>query len=375
MKILNIILDGRMAGPQVRIANMSGRLKETYNIDTLVVYPDKNSDSFTKLLKKNGVRHKSINIRRLSKSIFGIVLWVFTFFPDVIKLIKIIKKEDPDIIHCNGAWQWKGIVAGSFAGKKLVWHLNDTYLPFFVKIVFNILSRFVDVFISEGKKVTEYYLSSIKRNRVFEIQAPFDIGRFSPDQTDRNKEIDSFPGRRIVTSGNVNYCKGLEYFIEAANILNMEFDDLQFFVVGGLYESQKQYIKMLKKKVKSLKLTNVHFMGYMEDVPSVLKSADIYVCSSITEASPQSVWEAMAMGKAIVSTDVGSVSDFIVNGESGFIIPVKTPRLLSEKIELLLRDSDLGEKFGRNAQLSAHQNLSDIVISEKHFSVYKKLSE
>jgi len=61
-----------------------------------------------------------------------------------------------DIVHCNGAWQVKGIIAGKLAGAKVVWHLNDTRMPFFIKVVFSFLAvSSCDAFIAAGAVVTK----------------------------------------------------------------------------------------------------------------------------------------------------------------------------------------------------------------------------
>ena len=66
-------------------------------------------------------------------------------------LLHIIKKENPDIVHCNSSWQWKGIIAAKLAGTKIVWHLNDTKIYWFIRVVFKFLSKKVDGFIVEGR--------------------------------------------------------------------------------------------------------------------------------------------------------------------------------------------------------------------------------
>ena len=55
---------------------------------------------------------------------------------------------------------------------------------------------------------------------------------------------------------------------------------------------------------------------FIIDEPSFLKSGDIFVYTSISESGPMAVWEAMAMGKPIVTTDVGSVSQYLKNEEN-----------------------------------------------------------
>jgi glycosyltransferase involved in cell wall biosynthesis len=111
----------------------------------------------------------------------------------------------------------------------------------------------------------------------------------------------------------------------------------------------------------------------VDDVPSFLQSGDIFVYTSISESGPGAVWEAMSMGKAIVTTDVGSVSQYIENGKSGFVVPVKDVEALTEKVELLLGDSALRQKMGAEARLVAEKYLDLRVAAEKHASFYRQI--
>lgn len=370
MKIINIVLDARIAGPQLRIAEVSRRLKED-GIETIVVFPESDSGKFKKLLEKYKVKYKTLKLNKLSKSPFGLLKWFITFIPQTIQLVKLFKKINPDIIHCNASWQWKGVIAARLAGKKIIWHLNDTKMPFYIRIVFKYLIRKVDGIIVAGSRVKDYYLKSFKLDKpIFEIQAPVDTEKFNPEKIKKSDEISKFSGLKILSIGNVNPYKGFEYFIETANLLNKKYDNLWFFVAGGIFDSQKKYFENLNKKIKEYDLKNFIFLGSVDNIPSLLKSADIYVCSSIAEASPQSVWEAMAMGKPIVSTDVGSVSEFIRNGENGFIVPVKVPEKLTEKIEILINNEEIKEKFSDRARDVAVKELDIKICAEKHKEFY-----
>ena len=107
-----------------------------------------------------------------------------------------------------------------------------------------------------------------------------------------------------------------------------------------------------------------------KDSKIFLKSTDIYVCSSITEASPMSVWEAMAMEKAIVSTNVGNVKRFIRNGENGFIVPLRDAEAMAEKVSILIEDENLRVKFGKLSRATAVKELDVAICADKHRRFY-----
>ena len=93
----------------------------------------------------------------------------------------------------------------------------------------------------------------------------------------------------------------------------------------------------------------------IDDVPSFLRAADICVFTSVSEASPSTVWEAMSMGRAVVTTDVGSVSQYIRDGKSGFVVPIRDVKALAQRVELLLGNPALRRQMGTEARKSSRR--------------------
>jgi len=377
LKIVNITMEGRYGGPHAFIAACAEKLKNE-GIETIVVFPDKDSDVFLRKLYAIDVVAKRLSLHRLTKEKKHLIKFVLLFIPEIISLYKLFEKEGVDIVDCNNSWQFKGVIAGRLARKKVVWHLHETATPFFINIIFKFLARnFADAFITAGERARSYYLSDgrLSRKLILEIQAPVDTSVFDPEKVKNDRKIADYPGLKIVTVGNINYLKGIEYFIEMASILSNQYDNLSFFVVGPHFASQKAYSDKMVRMAQKYDLDNLHFCGSSENIPSVLKAADVYVCSSIAEASPISVWEAMSMERAIVSTDVGDVAKFIKDGESGFVVPIKNADALAERVGMLVENADLRKKFGTNARKIAVKNLDVNICAKKHADFYRKIMD
>lgn len=375
LKVINLTMEGRYAGPHAFIAACAKKLKND-GIETTVVFPNEDSDFFLKKLCTMGVPAKRLPLHRLTKEKKHLIKYVLFFIPEIILLYNLIKKKGIDIVHCNNSWQFKGIIAGKLAKKKVVWHLHETSTPFLINIIFKFLAKnFADAFITSGEKVRSYYLSDgrLSRKPILEIQAPVDTLIFDPEKVEKDEKIADYSELKIVTVGNVNPLKGIEYFIGMASILSDQQDNLRFFVVGPHFYSQRKYSKKMLQMVEDLELKNFHFYGPSDNVSSVLKAADIYVCSSIEEASPISIWEAMSMAKAIVSTYVGDVVKFINNGENGYVTPIKDAAALAEKVSLLIKDEGLRKKFGQNAREVAVRCLDINVNAKKYVTFYNQL--
>ncbi len=371
IKVANILEEGRLGGPQLRIAEVSKILKNM-GVDNTVVYPFIDSERFTKKLMAYGIQRIQFPLRRLTREKRQLALYGLFFLFEFNQLYLYFKKEKFDVIHVSGgSWQFKGLIAGKLAGCKTLWHLNDTRTPVFFRYLFKILSLiFADGLIVAGEKVRSYYVTDMgTRNKpVYEIQAPVDTTYFKPDIIKPVRKILSGQGLNIVSVGNINPAKGYETFIQMAGLLKEK--ALNFYVVGPHFQTQKAYSRKLIQLKHRLKIQNLTFLGYSDNIKAILNETDIYVCTSATEASPMAVWDAMSMEKAVVSTDVGDVPRLIENGENGFIVPCGSPEKLVEKVRILLDDADLRKTFGIKARQTAVEQLDVLNIASLHKRAY-----
>lgn len=375
IKIINILEEGRYGGPQVRTTLICDKMNDK-EFSVSVVFPRNDSDLFYKKLTARGIINKRICLHRLTKQKAHLAKYMALFIPELFALYNLFKKEHVDIVQCNGSWQIKGIIAGVLSRAKVVWFLNDTKMPLLLRMIFRIFALVCcDAIIANSNRVKRYYLDDLRLLSIpFKvIQSPVDTSVFDPESVKEDQEIGDYQGLKIVTVANINPMKGVEYFVEMASILNELYDDLNFFVVGSQLANQKSYVDKIFGLIKEFNLENLHFYGPSDNIPSVLKAADVYICSSIAEASPISVWEAMSMGKAIVSTDVGDVANFIKDGESGFIVRIKDPLALAERGGVFIKNANLRKKVGSNARKVAIKNLDVDICVKKHSEFYRKI--
>jgi len=381
IKVANITEDGRWVGPQIRIAKVAEKLQAVHNIDTVVVCPEKDSKRLQRQLTNTEVSCRPVSLHHLTRHVPELMRYVVFLLPEIVHLVNVLRNETVDVVHCNGPWQIKGLVAAKIAGIPAVWHLNDTQAHPAVKLAFNILAPILATgFIAASHRTKQYYLNTewTEERPIRIIQAPVDTNEFDPCQTQPSPVLEEYDGLRIVTVGSVNPRKGLDVLINAANILqacSKSTETVHFFIVGPIYESQRDYGNQLRQVVESKNL-NVHFLGYSDEVPEILKGSDIYVCSSNNEASPTAVWEAMAMEVPIVSTDVGDVSVFLEENEpAGLIVPPGDPGGLANAILSLIEDCMKRGQFSKNAREVAISELNLDACAYRHAKMYRELIE
>jgi len=374
LQICNVDEEGRFGGPERRIVQVAKAL-QSLGVDTHVVYPELDSVEFKKQLQAHGVLSTQADITRLSKQGRILFRYLLRFPLELLNMISFFRKNQFDIIHVNGSYQFKTALAGKLSGTPVIWHLNDTYTPALVKMVFNVLAcKCATGFIVAGKRVYDYYLSNlqVQEKPVNEIHAPVILEQFNPVLYSQRAVNDVSKEIRIGTVSGVNPAKGLEYFVEMVAQLAEIYPDQKYIVAGAMLDSQKTYSTMIDSKMDELGVRDrIEFVGFVTDVPKFLSQLDICVFTSVTEASPTSIWEAMAMAKPVVTTDVGAVSQHIKPGETGFIVPVADIKGLTDSIVKLIQNPSLREKLGKAARAAAKNTLSLEAAAFKHKEIYQ----
>jgi glycosyltransferase involved in cell wall biosynthesis len=370
VRVANIVEEGRLGGPQVRIADVARALQG--RIETTVILPYADSEAFRERLSSYGIPYKLLPLTRLSRQKSLLLRYVITFFWEVFVLYRYLRKQGFDIVHVSGgAWQIKGVISGKLAGCKVIWHLNDTCMTGFVLAVFRCVYQLADRFILAGERVQRYYLSDLKISKPNTIiQAPVRCDYFKPGAASASGQHPAgFDGITIGTVANINPVKGIETLLDAAAALPSA-RKLRFLIVGPVFDSQKKYYSILQTKIEKNALHNVEFLGAAADPREFLRIFDIYVCSSWAEASPIAVWEAMAMGLPVISTDVGDVARFIQDGYNGYIVPAGDAKAMAEKISLLAADQSARVAFGSRSREIALTSLDLPIIARLHEEAY-----
>ena len=130
--------------------------------------------------------------------------------------------------------------------------------------------------------------------------------------------------------------KGQRYLIDAMPMVLREVPEAHLVIFG-----EGELRPQLERQIKQLSLAKrVLLPGFREDVLSLMKTADLFVMSSITEGLGSAVLDAMAMGHAVVGTTAGGIPEAVVPGETGELVEPADPKALAAAIVALLKNPD-----------------------------------
>lgn len=370
-KVANIIEEPRLGGPQLRLLSISSALQG--KIDVTAILPLKNSKEFQLRCDEFKVKYLLSPITTIQRKWITIFKYLILFPYEIIKLARLLKKHNFDLVHVSGgSSQYKGLLAAKLVGIKVIWEMNDSFAPYIIRFIFYFFYKLADSFIYGSYNTKKYYEKITFKKKSFLIQSPVNTHYFNPKL---NYSTERIIKKKIVigTVANINPGKDLITFLKVVKKLAKHKNKIFFIIIGSIYESQKKYYKILISLIKTYKIKNIKFFNFQKDVRSLLRNIDIYVCCSKYESSPLSVWEAMSMEKAIVSTNVGDINKFVNDGINGFVVNVGDYSSMADRISKLISQPKLRRKFGKYSRQIAIKKLDLKICCNQHIKMYKKV--
>ena len=135
---------------------------------------------------------------------------------------------------------------------------------------------------------------------------------------------------------------------------------------------QGPLLEALKSQAASVGIDHmIQFLGARDDIPQLLADSAFLVHTADEEGCPNAIMEAMACGRAVVSTDAGDVSLLVDDGKTGFVVPRGNDEALADRIVELIGQPALCLEMGKNARMKAEQEFGLQTLVSETLGVYK----
>ena len=336
-KVLYVITKSNFGGAQRYVFDMATSItKDGYEA---VVALGGNGTLYDKLKDKN---IRAITVPYLARDINIFSEWKVFF-----NLLKILKKERPDVVHLNSSKiGGLGAFACRVAGiKKIIftahgWAYKEdrgivsrNIIKFLSWLTVLLSHRTIVVSNDDFKNAPRLFVSmKIKmiHNGISEIDFE--------DRANAKKRIKKLAGSIksgsiwIGTISELHKNKGLTFAIRAVNNLIKRGYNISFFIISDGEErfALEQFIKKLKLE------NNVFLLGYMDDAQETLKAFDMFTLTSLKEGLPYVLLEAGLASLPVVATDVGGIPEIIENRKSGRLVQAKNSKAIENAVSDLI---------------------------------------
>lgn len=277
-------------------------------------------------------------------------------------LLRIVDAKQVDVLHLHGYGATTfGRIAGALRGIPTVVHehANLSNTPWFQKIADRLLEPWTDIALAVSKStadfVTHARLIPAEKVKVVYLGVPLDEfsrARSTDEVADVRRDLGINAGEfAIGTITRLHESKGNSYLVDAAAHVLRERPQAKFFLVG-----EGPLLPELEAQAEALGLGDRFvFAGFRRDVAGTLSAFDLSVFPSLWEGTPITAFEALAMGKPIVSTDADGLLDILTADGDALIVPRRDSQALADKIVWAMDHPDVRATLSEHAREAGRQ--------------------
>ena len=347
MKVLYILNSCIFGGATISFLNLIKGIK-TSNIEVVVVHPKPENGDNVLLDELNKLGCKCIQARvaqsfnslkpglknylKFIARLFLIPIRKLVFYKE---LDRIVKKEQPDIIHTNTGVIHEGYLISRRYQIPHVWHLREYQIMFGdymvyiypTKSIFKMLLKKSYIF-----SITEGILNHFniqKSEKAFVLNEPV----MSLSETINNyKKLDYF-----LVANQINPQKGIDDIIKAYSLFSSNYPNYKLLILGF---GSDYYITSLKKLCNELNISSkVEFLGYKKDVLNYMKQAKALIVGSYYEGFGRMTAEANMLGIPVIGRNMSGTKEILELTNGGFLF--NTVEQMAEYMKLIASKSDI----------------------------------
>ena len=378
-KILRIIARLNIGGPALHCIILNSELVPRNYKSLLVTGVESPTEgNMYDLARRKAV--KPIVIDALGREIF-----FKEDFRALIRLIKLINLEKPDIVHTHTAKAGTlGRIAAKLTGVPIIihtfhGHVFHSYFGFFRTKFFlwleRLLAKFTDVIITVSEQqrdeIIKYKVAAPEK--IIAIPLGLDLKPFIGSNADPNELRVEFSvpeqTKLVGIVARLVPVKNHVCFLEAARLVLKRYDDVRFMIIGD-----GELRGTLEQKARDLGMEDrVIFMGFQHNLQKIYAGLDIVALSSYNEGLPVALIEAMAAGKPVISSDVGGVVDLILDGNNGLLVPSNEPESLAEATLYLLEHPERRKMMGEAGREKVYPHFDKKRLVDDIDNLYENL--
>jgi len=303
-------------------------------------------------------------------------------FKSIFLLYRLLQKNKPDILHSYLMYaSWVAAAARLFYRPKILFLGTEFCTPsqMLSYVKFAALKGFVlkkayaqmNLLVATSEQVAQELVEQkmLPCNKVTTIPEGVNLSVLIQNTRAQARQVLGLglDQRILVVAGTLVERKGHRFLLEALPFLIKKWPELRLLVVGsGALEGE------LKRLTENLGLNQtVRFEGFQTGIQQYIKAADILVLPSLFEGMPNVVMEAMALGTAVVASNIYGLRDLLISGVDGMLVPPAQTKELENTLYTLLSDDVLRSNIAEQAQKKI-KNYTFENCAQRYINLYRK---
>ena len=302
----------------------------------------------------------------------------------LLRLVRYLRREPYQVVHTHTSKAgFVGRLAAHLARVPAILHTAHGFAfheesPAPIRLFYSALERLASRWCDRIVSVSEFHrewaidLGMCNPRQILAIpngisEAPRirDVG-----PAELRREMGAGPGELVILSmARLADGKGLEYLIQAAALIPMAERNMRIVIAGDGPARAR-----LEQLAATLAVTDrVHFLGFREDVGDLLAASDMVVLPSLREGLSIALLEAMAAGKPIVATSIGSQREVASHADMARLVPPADARALSDAIVKLAAEPAQMTRLGTNARAVYKSRYTEYRMLDSYRQLYLDL--
>ena len=395
IRILYLDHTARWSGGEVALYRTLIALAKTEVVPLVVLAEE---GSFADKLREAGIETHFIplseSVREVRKDTLGFAaLLKYASLPlSVVRyaqtIAKFAKEKNCQIIHCNSLKSdIYGALAGRIAHLPTIWHIRDNitpeYLPRPAVKALRLLARTLPQAVYANSESTlqtvfptpppKYLQTGIVYDGLDEEQLTTKPPRVvrTRDGDVKSPWKEEIPVFGLV--GRITPWKGQHVFLEAAQILHSQGIKARFQIIGAPLFGEEAYEEKIKLQATAMG-NSVEFLGFREDMATVLSHLDILIhASTLPEPFGQVITEGMAVGLPVIASKGGGAREIVREGITGLLTPMGDAKTLSSAMQSLLQNPEYAHTLGSNAYTDVRERFTSTQTARQLQQLYQSL--
>ncbi|MDA8120246.1 MAG: glycosyltransferase [Gammaproteobacteria bacterium] len=177
----------------------------------------------------------------------------------------------------------------------------------------------------------------------------------------------------VVMAARLLWAKGVGVFVAAARLLKAQGVNVRCVLVGGVDLANAASVPEAQLEAWHAEGV-IDWRGFQNDIRPILREATLFCLPThYREGLPRVILEAMAMGRAVIATDVIGCREAVRDGDNGRLIPPRDPEALADAVRDLLADPTTRARMGRRGRARAAQEFSTTLVIQETLDLYATL--